>query len=109
GAVVGGVAGTVAGGAAGTIIDPPEQVRTYVTTHQVDPVYLEGEVVVGAGVPDTVELREIPDYQYRYVYVNGQPVLVDAKTRQIVYVVRESFQNKAAATCGGLGIPRAGK
>jgi uncharacterized protein YraI len=88
GAVVGGVAGTVAGGAAGTIIDPPEQVRTYVTTHQVDPVYLEGEVVVGAGVPDTVELREIPDYQYRYVYVNGQPVLVDAKTRQIVYVVR---------------------
>ena len=88
GAVVGGAAGTVAGGAAGTVIDPPENVRTYVTTNKVDPVYLEGEVVVGAGLPDTVELREIPDYEYRYVYVNGQPVLVDAKTRQIVYVVR---------------------
>jgi uncharacterized protein YraI len=88
GAVVGGAAGAVAGGAAGTVIDPPEKVRTYVTTNSVDPVYLDGEVVVGAGLPDTVELREIPDYEYRYVYVNGQPVLVDAQTRQIVYIVR---------------------
>jgi uncharacterized protein YraI len=88
GAVVGGAAGAVAGGAAGTVIDPPEKVRTYVTTNKIDPVYLDGEVVVGAGLPDTVELREIPDYEYRYVYVNGQPVLVDAKTRQIVYIVR---------------------
>jgi uncharacterized protein YraI len=84
----GGDSGAVAGGAAGTVIDPPEKVRTYVTTNKVDPVYLEGEVVVGAGLPETVELREIPDYEYRYVYVNGQPVLVDAKTRQIVYIVR---------------------
>ncbi len=88
GAVVGGVAGTVAGGATGTVIDPPANVRTYVTTNQVDPVYLDGEVVVGAGLPDTVQLREIPDYEYRYVYVNGQPVLVDSQTRKIVYVVR---------------------
>jgi uncharacterized protein YraI len=88
GALVGGVAGTVAGGAAGTVIDPPANVRTYVTTNKADPVYLDGEVVVGAGLPDTVELREIPDYEYRYVYVNGQPVLVDPKTRQIMYVVR---------------------
>lgn len=88
GAVVGGAVGTVAGGAAGTVIDPPDKVRTYVTTNKVDPVYLDGEVVVGAGLPDTIELREIPDYEYRYVYVNGQPVLVDSKTRQIVYVVR---------------------
>ena len=88
GAVVGGAVGTVAGGATGTVIDPPEKVRTYVTSHQLKPVYLDGEVVVGAGLPDTVELQEIPDYDYRYVNVNGQPVLVDAKTRHIVYVVR---------------------
>ena len=50
GAVVGGGAGAVAGGAAGTVIDPPERVRTYVTSNQVDPVYLDGEVVVGAGL-----------------------------------------------------------
>ena len=62
GAAVGGAAGVIAGGATGTVIDPPENVRTYVTSNQVEPVYLEGEVVVGAGLPETVELREIPDY-----------------------------------------------
>lgn len=88
GAAVGGAAGAVAGGATGTLIDPPQQVREYVTTHEVEPVYLEGEVVVGAALPDTVTLTEIPDYEYRYIYVNGQPVLVDASSREIVYVVR---------------------
>ena len=91
GAAVGGVAGAAAGGVTGAAvdaIDPPDEVRTYVTTNQVDPVYLEGEVVVGAGLPETVQLREIPDYEYRYVYVNGQPVLVEPESRRIVYVVR---------------------
>ena len=92
GAVVGGVAGAAAGGATGAVtgavIDPPENVRTYVTANPADPVYLEGEVVVGAGLPETVELREIPDYEYRYAYVNGVPVLVQPSDRRIVYVVR---------------------
>jgi hypothetical protein len=64
-------------------------VRTYVTSNQVDPVYLDGEVVVGASLPETVQLREIPDYEYRYVYVNGQPVLVEPQSRRIVYVMRQ--------------------
>ncbi len=88
GAAVGGVAGAAATGTAAGVIDPPETVTTYVTSNQVEPVYLDGEVVVGAGVPDTVELVEIPDYEYRYVNVNSQPVLVDPSTRQIVYVYR---------------------
>jgi uncharacterized protein YraI len=67
---------------------PPAEVRTYIGAHQLDPVYLDGEVVPGAILPDTVELREIPDYSYRYVYVNGQPTLVDPGTRRIMYVVR---------------------
>lgn len=88
GAAVGAAAGAAVGGTAGAVIDPPETVRTYVTTNQVEPVYLEGEVVVGAGLPETVELVEIPDYEYRYVYVNGVPVLVEPSTRRIVYVLR---------------------
>jgi uncharacterized protein YraI len=88
GGVVGAAAGGVTGAAAGAAIDPPEPVRTYVTTHQVEPVYLEGEVVVGAGLPETVALQPIPDYEYSYVYVNGQPVLVEPSSRQIVYVIR---------------------
>jgi len=63
-------------------------VGTYISTHRLDPVYLDGEVVTGATLPDSVELREIPDYNYRYVYVNNQPALVDPGTRRIVYVVR---------------------
>ena len=58
------------------------------TSNPVDPIYLEGEVVVGAGLPETVQLRPVPDYNYRYVYVNRQPVLVDPTSRRIVYVYR---------------------
>ena len=70
------------------VIDPPPQIRTYVTSNPVDPVYLQGEVVVGAGLPETVQLRPVPDYSYRYVYVNRQPVLVDPASRRIVYIYR---------------------
>jgi uncharacterized protein YraI len=92
GAAVGGVAGATAGGltgaAAGAIIDPPAEVRTYVTANQMEPVFLEGEVVVGAAIPEPVVLQPIPDYDYSYAYVNGQAVLVEPTSRQIVYIVR---------------------
>ena len=38
--------------------------------------------------PETVQLLPVPDYEYNYVYVNGQPVLVEPQSRRIVYVVR---------------------
>lgn len=92
GALVGGPIGAVVGASAGASaeahINPPDTVRTYVRSKRLDPVYLDGEVVVGAGVPDTVTLHDVPDYNYRYVYINGQPVLVDPSSRRIVYVVR---------------------
>lgn len=88
GAIVAGPVGAVVGGVAGAMIDPPQQVRTYVTSNPADTVYLDGEVVVGAGLPETVQLRSVPDYDYRYVYVNRQPVLVDPASRRIVYVYR---------------------
>jgi uncharacterized protein YraI len=88
GALVAGPVGAVVGGVAGAAIVPPQQVQTYVTTNPGEPVYLNGEVVVGAGLPETVPLRQVPDYNYRYVYVNGQPVLVDPASRRIVYVYR---------------------
>ncbi|MEF2070941.1 DUF1236 domain-containing protein [Consotaella aegiceratis] len=92
GAIIGGPVGAAVGGAAGlatgALMDPPEQRVQYVQSNPVDPVYLEGEAVVGSRLPDTVVLHQIPDYNYEYVYVNGQPVLVDPGNRQIVYVVR---------------------
>lgn len=88
GAAVGGVAGAATGGFADAVIEPPAEVRTYITANEVDPVFLDGEVVIGAGLPETVVLREVPDYEYRYVYVNNQPVLVEPQTRRIVYIAR---------------------
>ncbi|WP_405052118.1 DUF1236 domain-containing protein [Sinorhizobium sp. 8-89] len=69
-------------------ITPPPAVRTYITQNPADTVYLDGEVVLGAALPNTVAVRQIPDYEYQYVSVNGQPVLVEPATRRIVYVYR---------------------
>ncbi len=88
GAAIGGVAGAATGSITGSIVDPAPAVRTYVRDHRVEPVYLDGEVVVGATLPEEVEVYPIPDYEYRYVYVNQVPVLVEPSSRRIVYVVR---------------------
>ena len=61
---------------------------TYVRTNPVDQIYLDGEVVVGAGIPETVQLSEVPESEYYYAYVNGLPVLVEKEQRRVVYIVR---------------------
>lgn len=88
GAAVGAAAGGAAGAAIGEAITPPEPVVTYVTQQEPNPVFLSGEVVIGAGVPEAVTLQPVPDYEYQYAYVNGQWVLVDPVTRQIVFIFR---------------------
>ncbi len=84
GAVIGGIAGLTAG----AVVDPPGEVKTYVTSNKVDPVYLEGEVVVGSALPTNVKVYEIPNYPNRYAYVNGRTVLVEPGTNKIVYIYR---------------------
>lgn len=85
---VGALVGVVLGGALGAAAAPDEKVTTYVIGNPVDPIYLEGEVVVGAGIPETVTLSEVPESEYSYAYINGVPVIVERKQRQIVYIVR---------------------
>jgi uncharacterized protein YraI len=88
-ALIGGPAAIAAGaalGAAANIADDDPTV-TYVRENPVDPIYLDGEVVVGAGIPTEVELVAIPDTEYSYAYINGVPVLVNAD-RSIVRIVR---------------------
>jgi len=70
------------------VLSPPPTVRTYVTSHPVDPVYLDGEAVEGLGLPDEVAINPVPGYDYDYAYVNSQPVLVDRATRRVTYVYR---------------------
>ncbi len=88
GGPVGAAAGAVIGGTAGAVNDLDTTTTTYVTAHPVPPVYLNGEVVVGAGVPAEVALTPIPDSNYSYAYVNNVPVVIDSGSRTIVTIVR---------------------
>lgn len=91
GGPIGAVAGAAIGGAAGAASapEPAPEIRTYITNNTADPVMLEGEVVVGAGVPETVTLQDISEYpDYRYARINGQDVLVSPTSRQVVYIYR---------------------
>lgn len=91
GALVGGPVGAAIGagaGAAAANIQPSAEVVDFISTNTLDPVFLDGEVQVGVAVPETVTLVEVPSSEYRYVNINGEPVLVDPQSRQIVYVYR---------------------
>jgi len=70
------------------VLAPPQAVRNYIVEHPAQPVYLNGEVVLGAGLPTDVALAPVPGYQYQYAYVNGVPVLVEPQTREVTYVYR---------------------
>jgi uncharacterized protein YraI len=70
------------------VVNPPPTVRTYVIQHPAQQVYLNGEVVVGAGLPEDVALQPVPDSDYEYAYINRVPVLVQPQTRRIVYIYR---------------------
>lgn len=81
------VAGAVAAGAIAGAATVPEETVTYVVSNPTPTVYVNGEVAVGAGIPQEVDLVAVPESDYRYVYLNGNPVLVD-QDRQIVRVIR---------------------
>ncbi len=92
-ALGGPIAGIAAGGilgAAGGVasVEPTEETITYVTQNPVETVYLDGEVVVGAGIPAGITTYEVPQEGLRYLNVNGQTVLVDANSQTIVRVIR---------------------
>jgi hypothetical protein len=58
----------------------------YVRANPVDSVELDGDIVVGYVVPESVELTRVPDSSYSYVYVGDRPALVDTNTRVIVQI-----------------------
>ncbi len=70
------------------VITPPPPVGSYVASHPVAPVYLNGEVVQGVGLPEDVALAPVPGYDYQYAYVNNVPVLVEPQTRRVEYIYR---------------------
>ncbi len=92
GAVVGAGIGAVAGGALGSISAQDRvYVRQYVTENRKRSTRVQGEVVVGATLPQQIEVYPVegnPAFQnYRYTWVNDRAVLVDPSSRRVVYVV----------------------
>ncbi|MFY0309081.1 DUF1236 domain-containing protein [Leisingera sp. D0M16] len=82
------VAGAVAGSLAGEAAVPDERVVTYVRSNATEPVYVQGEVVTGVVIPEEVQLAEVPDSNFRYVYLKGLPVVVEADSRTVIHVIR---------------------
>jgi hypothetical protein len=87
-ALMGGIGAALA---ENVVVVQPEQetvVREYIKREPLASVNLLGvELKLGSSVPDTVELREVPDVKYRVAVINDQTVLVDPETRQIVEVL----------------------
>ena len=67
---------------------PAPGILSFVTQQVVDPVFVDGEVMVGATLPAAVPVYPVPASPYVYSYVNGVRVVVEPGPRRIVYVVR---------------------
>ncbi len=77
--------------APGAVVIQPEQqtiIREYVHKNPAASINILGlELSLGTKVPETVELHEVPNVSYRYAVINGQTVLIDPQTHQIVQVL----------------------
>jgi hypothetical protein len=81
-------------------LSPAQRTVIYETVTRERPVVVTEpgvELRVGARLPRTVRVYDIPDRivtevpvvkQYRYVYVNDQVVLVDPDTSEVVEIIR---------------------
>jgi hypothetical protein len=83
--VVGGVGGAIVG----HTVAPPEEVRTYITTQRAAPATISDQIVVGHPITGEVTWLEVPRYpKYRWAYLNGERVVVDSDTHNVIAVYR---------------------
>ena len=61
---------------------------TYVETNPVAPVLIDGDIVAGYVVPDTVTLTPVPETDYAYIYTDTHPVLVNPTDRTVIRVIQ---------------------
>jgi hypothetical protein len=70
-------------------VAPPDEVITFVERERIPSVRIEGDVAVGYVLPDTVEIRTIPQHQkFGYAIVNERRVIVDPGSRKVIRVLR---------------------
>jgi hypothetical protein len=89
----------IGGAVAQSIVVTPEigtEFKTYVTTEKVAPVVVEGDIVVGTALPDTVVFQPVPDVivtkspelkGHRFAVVGERVVVVEPSTTKVVAVV----------------------
>ncbi len=93
GGVVGGVLGGIGGGISGLLgLDQRPRFREYAVGQRHVSYSYDAPLVVGGVLPENgVVYYEVPpEYGargYRYTILNGRPVLVDPRTRQILEVI----------------------
>ena len=81
------VGGTV-GAAVGLGLEIPNAVITSIQGDRGPSVVVREEVIVGAPLPPTVELRTVPNHtEYRYAIVNDRRVIVEPRTRKIIKII----------------------
>jgi len=91
GAVVGGPVGAAVGAVAGAVVGktaaPPKEVRTYVTTQKVGAVTYGQPIAIGKPLAGQVTWLNVPGYtKYRWAYLDGRRVVIDADTKNVVAV-----------------------
>ncbi|HET7715872.1 MAG TPA: DUF1236 domain-containing protein [Bauldia sp.] len=63
------------------------EVDTWVMTQDGPDVVVDGDVAVGAVLPDTVTVVEVPNHtKYGYVKVKGKKVIIDTDTRKVLKI-----------------------
>ncbi|MCP4383375.1 MAG: DUF1236 domain-containing protein [Hyphomicrobiales bacterium] len=69
-----------------TIVTPPQAVSAFVTEQSVETVYVQGEIVTGVVLPQTVPLYAVPESKYNFARVNGRNVLTESNSNKVVYI-----------------------
>lgn len=64
----------------------PQATADFAMANPVASAELEGDVVVGYVLPETVQLTPVPDSRYSYVYVGDRPALVDGTSRTVIWL-----------------------
>ena len=66
----------------------PGEVRTYVMEQSVPSVVYDGDIAVGATLPNTVEIHTVPNVDgYGYTVINERRVIVEPRTHRIIQVL----------------------
>jgi hypothetical protein len=66
----------------------PDTVTTYVTEQPMDETTIEGDIVIGSSLPDTVVIKNVPDNDgFGYTVVNKRRIIVEPKTRKVVKII----------------------